>query len=54
MREQPLPRKADTVKAPAPVKALETNKSVQAVLPLEETPVVKRGGFSWDESNGIE
>ena len=32
----------------------ETKKPVQAVLPLEETPVVKREGFSWDESKGIE
>jgi hypothetical protein len=54
MREQPLPRKADAVKASAPVKAPETKRPVQTVLPLEETPVVKREGFSWDETQGIE
>jgi len=27
---------------------------VQALLPLEETSVVKREGFSWDDSKGIE
>jgi hypothetical protein len=53
-REQPLPRKADAVKASAPVKAPETKKPVQTVLPLEEMPVVKREGFSWDETQGIE
>ncbi len=53
-REQPLPRKADAVTTSAPAKAPETKKPVQAVLPLEETPVVKREGFSWDESKGIE
>jgi hypothetical protein len=53
-REQPLPRKADAVKTSAPVKTLEVKKLVQAVLPLEETPVVKKEGFSWDESKGIE
>ena len=53
-REQPLPRKMDTVKTPAPVKSPETKKPVQGVLPLEEMPVVKKEGFSWDESKGIE
>jgi type IV secretory pathway TraG/TraD family ATPase VirD4 len=53
-REQPLPRKADAAKTSASVKAPETKKPVQAVLPLEETPVVKREGFRWDESKGIE
>jgi type IV secretory pathway TraG/TraD family ATPase VirD4 len=53
-REQPLPPKANVVKTSTPVKASETKKPVQAVLPLEETPVVKREGFSWDESKGIE
>ena len=53
-REQPLPRKADAVKPSAPVKAPEVKKPLQADLPLEETPVVKKEGFSWDESKGIE
>jgi type IV secretory pathway TraG/TraD family ATPase VirD4 len=53
-REQPLPREADAVKTSAPVKAPETKKPVQALLPLEETSVVKREGFSWDETKGIE
>jgi hypothetical protein len=53
-REQPLPRRADSVKTPAPVKAPEAKKPVQAVLPLEETPVGKKEGFSRDESKGIE
>jgi len=53
-REQPLPRIADAVKTPAPVKAQEIKKPVQALLPLEETSVVKREGFSWDETKGIE
>jgi Type IV secretion-system coupling protein DNA-binding domain len=53
-REQLLPRKMDVVKTSAPVKAPEMKKPIQAVLPLEETPVVKREGFSWDESKGIE
>jgi len=53
-REQPLQRKTDAVKTAAPVKSPEMKKSIQAVLPLEETPVVKREGFSWDESKGIE
>jgi len=52
-REQPLPRKADAIKISASVKVPETKKPVQAVLPLEETPV-KREGFRWDESKGIE
>src|SRR6185312_717085 len=34
-REQPRPRKVDTAKTPAPVKASEAKKPVQAVLPLE-------------------
>lgn len=54
VREQPQPRKPDAVKTSAPVKTPEVKKPVQAVLPLEETPVVKKEGFSWDESNGIE
>jgi hypothetical protein len=53
-REQPLPRKVDAVKTSAPVKAPETKKPVQALLSLEETSVVKREGFSWDETKGIE
>jgi hypothetical protein len=53
-REQLLPRKADAVKTSAPVKSLDVKKPVQGVLPLEETPVVKKEGFSWDESKGIE
>jgi hypothetical protein len=53
-RQQPLPRKADAVKTSAPVKAPEMKKPVQALLPLEETSVVKREGFSWDETKGIE
>lgn len=54
MRGQPLPRKADAVKTPAPAKSPEPKKAVQTVLPLEEKPTVKREGFSWDESKGIE
>jgi hypothetical protein len=53
-REQPLPRKADAIKTSAPVEMPEVKKPVQAVLPLEETPVVKKEGFSWEESNEIE
>ena len=53
-REQPLPRKTDVVKTSAPIKASETKKPIQAVLPLEERSAVKREGFSWDESKGIE
>jgi hypothetical protein len=53
-REQPLRRKADAIKTSAPVKMPEVKKPVQAVLPLEETPVVKKEGFSWEESNEIE
>lgn len=53
-REQPLPRKADTVKTSAPVKVPETKKPVQAVLPLEEASAVNWEGFSWDESKEIE
>jgi hypothetical protein len=53
-REQPPPRKADAVKTSAPVKTPEVKKPMQAVLPLEETPIVKKEGFSWDESKGIE
>jgi Type IV secretion-system coupling protein DNA-binding domain len=54
VREQPQPRKPDAVKTSAPVKTPEVKKPVQAVLPMEETPVVKKEGFSWDESKGIE
>jgi type IV secretory pathway TraG/TraD family ATPase VirD4 len=53
-REQPLPRRADAVKTADAVNVPEAKKPVQAVLPLEETPVVKKEGFSWDESKGIE
>jgi len=53
-RKKPLPRKADVVKASAPAKSSEPKKPVQAVLPLEEKSAVKREGFSWDESKGIE
>jgi type IV secretory pathway TraG/TraD family ATPase VirD4 len=53
-REQPLARKVETVKISTPVKTPETKKPVQASLPLEEAPVVKKEGFSWDESKGIE
>jgi hypothetical protein len=54
VREQPQPRKPDAVETSASVKTPEVKKLVQAVLPLEETPVVKKEGFSWDESKGIE
>lgn len=53
-REKPLLRKVDAVKISAPTIAPETEKPVQAFLPLEETPAAKREGFSWDESKGIE
>jgi type IV secretory pathway TraG/TraD family ATPase VirD4 len=53
-REKPLPRKADAVKILAPTKTPETKKPVQAVSPMEEKSAVKREGFSWDESKGIE
>jgi len=53
-REQPRPRTVDAARTPAPAKASEAKKPVQAVLPLEEKPTVKREGFSWDESKGIE
>jgi type IV secretory pathway TraG/TraD family ATPase VirD4 len=52
--EKPRPRKVDAVKTPAPAKPLAPKTAVQAVLPLEETLPVKREGFSWDESKGIE
>ena len=48
------PRKLDAVKTSAPAKTPEAKKPVQAVLPLEEKPSVKRAGFIWDESKGIE
>lgn len=54
MREQPLPRNADAVKTSAQTITPEAKKPVQGVLPLEETPAVKREGFRWDESKGIE
>jgi hypothetical protein len=54
MRDLPLPRKVNVVTASAPRQSPEIKKPVQAVLPLEETSVVKREGFSWDESKGIE
>ena len=54
MREQPLPRKADVTNTSDPPKSPEPKKPVQAVLPLEEKPPVKRDGFTWDESKGIE
>ena len=53
-RKQPLPRKTDAVKTSAPVKAHERKKPAQGISPLEETPVVKKEGFSWDESKSIE
>jgi type IV secretory pathway TraG/TraD family ATPase VirD4 len=53
-REQPLQRKMDVVKTSASVKEPEMKKPVQGLLPLEETSVVKREGFSWDDSKGIE
>jgi hypothetical protein len=53
-REQPLQSKPDVVKTLASVKAPETKKPVQAVLPLDETPVVTRDGFIWDEDKEIE
>jgi type IV secretory pathway TraG/TraD family ATPase VirD4 len=53
-REQPLPRQECAVKTSAPERTPEVKKPVQAVLPLEETPVVRKQGFSWDESKGIE
>ncbi len=53
-REQPLPRKVETVKTSTPEKTPKIKKPAQASLPLEETPVVKKEGFSWDESKGIE
>jgi len=54
MRKESLPRKEDAVKISAPGKSVEPMKAVQAVLPLEEKAAVKREGFSWDESKGIE
>jgi len=54
VREQPQPRKPDAVKTSAPIKTPEVKKPAQAVLPLQERPVVKKEGFSWDESKGIE
>ncbi|WP_158789381.1 type IV secretion system DNA-binding domain-containing protein [Granulicella sp. L46] len=54
MRGQPLPRKANVVTTSASTQSPEIKKPVQAVLPLEETSVAKREGFSWDESKGIE
>lgn len=54
MRDQPMPRTANVVTTSAPTQSPEIKKPVQAVLPLEEMPVVKREGFSWDESKGIE
>ena len=53
-REQPRPRTVDAARTPAPAKASEAKKPVQAVLPLEDKAAVKREGFSWDESKGIE
>jgi hypothetical protein len=52
--EKPRPRKVDTVKTLTSAKGSEASKPVQGVLPLEETPIAKREGFSWDESKGIE
>lgn len=51
---QPLQRKTYIANTSAPTKAPEVRKPVQSVLPLEETPVLEREGFSWDESKGIE
>jgi hypothetical protein len=53
-RERPLPRKTETLKISDPFKVSETKKPVQGVLPLEETPIAKEEGFSWDETKGIE
>lgn len=53
-REERMQPEADAINTPAPAKAPETKKPIQAVLPLEETAVVKKEGFSWDESKGIE
>jgi hypothetical protein len=52
--EQPRPRKMDAAKPSTEIKAPEIKKPVQAVLPLEEKSAVKREGFAWDESKGIE
>jgi len=53
-RKQPLPRKEYAVKTPSSLNAPEeTKKSAQGVLPLEEKPVSKREGFSWDETKNI-
>jgi type IV secretory pathway TraG/TraD family ATPase VirD4 len=52
--EQPRPRKVDAAKPSTAIKAPETKKPVQGVLPLEEKSTVKREGFAWDESKGIE
>lgn len=54
MREQRLPRKADVEKTSTQVKTSEPKKAAQAVLPLGEKPAMKREGFIWDESKGIE
>lgn len=55
MREDPLQRNADVAEATAPAQSPEEPiKAVQAVLPLEEKPAMKREEFSWDESKGIE
>jgi hypothetical protein len=53
-REQPLPRQEYAVKPSAPERTPVVKKPVQAVLPLEEKPAVKKQGFSWDETKGIE
>ncbi len=52
--EKARPRKIEVVKAAVPANPPEPKKPVQAVLPLEEKPMVKREGFSWDESKEIE
>lgn len=52
--EKPRPRKVDAAKPSTAIKAPETKKTAQAVLPLEEKSAAKREGFTWDESKGIE
>lgn len=51
VREQPLPRQVAVLETSAPVKAPQVKTPVQAVLPLEEAPAVKREGFGLDDSS---
>jgi len=51
--ENPVPRKAVAMVKPVPVQA-PPQKPVQAVLPLDEAPGVRREGFVWDASREIE